>query len=58
MVDANSPRLLADALRRAFENPEAVREWQKNARHTAETRFTWDATVGRILELCAVPPER
>ena len=51
LVDDNSPRLLADALKFAAENPDVVREWGENARETAETRYTWDLTVRRILEL-------
>jgi glycosyltransferase involved in cell wall biosynthesis len=53
LIDGNSPRLLADALKDAHANPERTREWGRNARRVCETRYTWTAVVGRLLELSA-----
>jgi glycosyltransferase involved in cell wall biosynthesis len=51
LIDDNSPELLGEALLRAYRNPEELAAWAVNARRRCETRFTWSATITRLLAI-------
>jgi glycosyltransferase involved in cell wall biosynthesis len=56
IVDGNSPERLAEAMKRLQQDPGTLRQWGRNAREAAETRFSWDTTVDRLLALSSMRP--
>jgi len=57
-VDPNNPAAIQAAVAEAFERPDLVREYSRNAQRLVRERLSWDRTIGPLAEFCRAPTHR
>ncbi len=51
LIEEDDTTELADAIEKAYRNPDKVQQWSKNARALCEEKYTWSHAVENILAL-------
>ena len=57
-VDPTDPAAIRQAVSEAFEQPDRVREYSRNAQRLVRERLTWDRTIDPLDAICRNPSRR
>ncbi len=57
-IDPNDPEAIRAAVNEAFERPDLVREYSRNAQRLVRERLTWDRTIEPLDAICRAPTRR